>query len=197
MKLWAELTKGVIRENPLLRLALGMCPSLAVTTAAVNGLGMGVAATVVLIGSNVVLSIIRKWVPNEVRIPIFIVVIASFVTVIDMAMAAYFYELHKVLGLFVPLIIVNCIILGRAEAFASKNSLIYSLADAVGMGLGFTLALVVLGSVREVLGNGTIFGVSVFASGFEPVLIMLLPPGAFLALGLLVGLVNRLTERQA
>jgi electron transport complex protein RnfE len=194
MKLWAEFNKGVIRENPLLRLALGMCPSLAVTTAAENGLGMGVAATAVLIGSNVVISIIRRWVPNEVRIPIFIVVIASFVTVIDMAMAAYFYELHKVLGLFVPLIIVNCIILGRAEAFASKNGLIYSLADALGMGLGFTLALVVLGSVREVLGNGTIFGVSVFAPGFEPVLIMLLPPGAFLALGLLVGLMNKLSK---
>ena len=197
MKVWAEFSKGLVRENPLLRLALGMCPSLAVTTAAINGVGMGVAATAVLVGSNAVISLIRRWVPNEVRIPIFIVVIASFVTVIDMTMAAYFSELHKVLGLFVPLIIVNCIILGRAEAFASKSNLVYSLADGLGMGLGFTLALVVLGSIREVLGNGTIFGVSVLGPGFEPVLMMLLPPGAFLALGLLIGLVNRLSQRQA
>ena len=192
MKLWNEFSKGLIHENPLLRLALGMCPSLAVTTAAENGLGMGLAATSVLVGSNIVISIIRRWVPSEVRIPIFIVVIASFVTIIDMTMAAYFYELHKVLGLFVPLIIVNCIILGRAEAFASKNNLVYSLADGLGMGLGFTLALIVLGSIREILGNGTIFGVSVFGPGFEPVLLMLLPPGAFLALGLLLGFVNKL-----
>ena len=194
MSMATEFTKGFIRENPLFRLVLGMCPALAVTTMAINGVAMGLAATAVLLGSNLVISILRRFIPSQVRIPVFIVVIASFVTIIDMVMAGYFYELHKVLGLFIPLIVVNCIILGRAEAFASRNPILLSLADGLGMGLGFTLALVILGSVREILGNGTIFGVSIFTSGFEPALVMLLPPGAFLALGLLLGLMNKLTK---
>ena len=194
MSMATEFTKGFIRENPLFRLVLGMCPALAVTTMAINGVAMGLAATAVLVGSNLVISILRRFIPSQVRIPVFIVVIASFVTIIDMVMAAYFYELHKVLGLFIPLIVVNCIILGRAEAFASRNPILLSLTDGLGMGLGFTLALVILGSVREILGSGTIFGVPIFASGFEPAVIMLLPPGAFLALGLLLGLMNKLTK---
>ncbi|KPL19027.1 MAG: hypothetical protein AMJ92_04805 [candidate division Zixibacteria bacterium SM23_81] len=196
MSVATEFTKGFIRENPLFRLVLGMCPALAVTTMAINGVAMGLAATAVLVGSNLVISILRRFIPSQVRIPVFIVVIASFVTIIDMVMAGYFYELHKVLGLFIPLIVVNCIILGRAEAFASRNPILLSLADGLGMGLGFTLALVILGSVREILGSGTIFGVSIFASGFEPAVIMLLPPGAFLALGLLLGLMNKLTKAE-
>ena len=194
MGLVSEFSKGFIKENPLFRLVLGMCPALAVTTMAINGVAMGLAATAVLVGSNLVISLLRKFIPPQVRIPVFIVVIASFVTIIDMVMAGYFFELHKVLGLFIPLIVVNCIILGRAEAFASRYSVLLSLADGLGMGLGFTLALIILGSVRELLGNGTIFGVLVFGSGFEPALVMLLPPGAFLALGLLLGLMNKLTK---
>ena len=194
MSVISEFTKGLVKENPLLRLVLGLCPALAVTTMAINGVAMGLAATAVLVGSNLVISILRRFIPAQVRIPVFIVIIASFVTIIDMIMAGYFYELHQVLGLFIPLIVVNCIILGRAEAFASRHPILLSLADGLGMGLGFTLALIILGSVREILGNGTIFGVSIFASGFEPALIMLLPPGAFLALGLLLGLMNKLTK---
>ncbi len=194
MSVITEFRKGLIRENPLFRLVLGMCPALAVTTMAINGVAMGLAATAVLVGSNLVISLLRRFIPDQVRIPVFIVVIASFVTIIDLVMAGYFYELHKVLGLFIPLIVVNCIILGRAEAFASKNNIILSLADGLGMGLGFTLALVILGSVRELLGNGTIFGVTVISWGFQPALVMLLPPGAFLALGLLLGLMNKLQK---
>lgn len=194
MSVISEFTKGLVKENPLLRLVLGLCPALAVTTMAINGVAMGLATTAVLVGSNLVISVLRRFIPNQVRIPVFIVIIASFVTIIDMVMAGYFYELHQVLGLFIPLIVVNCIILGRAEAFASRHPVLLSLADGLGMGLGFTLALIILGSVREILGNGTIFGVSIFASGFEPALIMLLPPGAFLALGLLLGLMNKLTK---
>jgi electron transport complex protein RnfE len=194
MSVITEFQKGLIRENPLFRLVLGMCPALAVTTMAINGVAMGLAATAVLVGSNLVISLLRRFIPEQVRIPVFIVVIASFVTIIDLVMAGYFYELHKVLGLFIPLIVVNCIILGRAEAFASKNTVLLSLADGLGMGLGFTLALVILGSVRELLGNGTIFGFTVLSWGFQPALVMLLPPGAFLALGLLLGLMNKLQK---
>jgi electron transport complex protein RnfE len=196
MSLWRDFNKGIIDENPLLRLVLGMCPALAVTNEAINGLAMGLAATAVLIGSNIVISCIRKITPNQVRIPIFIVVIASFVTMIDMAMHAFFLDLYRVLGLFVPLIVVNCIILGRAEAFASRRSAIDSLVDGIGMGVGYTLALIVLGSVREVFGYGTIFGLRAFGEGFEPALIMILPPGAFLALGLLLAFMNKLTKTE-
>lgn len=196
MSLWKDFNKGIIDENPLLRLVLGLCPALAVTNEAKNGLAMGLAATAVLLGSNVVISCLRKLIPARVRIPVFIVVIASFVTIIDMTMHAFFLDLHRVLGLFIPLIVVNCIILGRAEAFASKRPVLDSTVDGLGMGVGFTLALIVLGAVREVFGYGTIFGVQVFGGGFEPALIMILPPGAFLALGLLLAFMNKLTKTE-
>jgi electron transport complex protein RnfE len=196
MSLWQEFNKGIIKQNPVLRLVLGMCPTLAVTTAAINGVAMGCAVIFVLLGSNIVISLIRKKVPSMVRIPVFIVVIASFVTAVDLLMAGFFFELHKVLGIFVPLIVVNCIILGRAEAFASKNSVLSSILDALGMGVGFTLALTVLGSIREILGNGTIFGINLLNGlGYQKFLVMLMPPGAFIALGLLMGLMNKLTNR--
>lgn len=192
-----EFSKGILKENPTFSLLLGMCPTLAVTTAAVNGLGMGLATTVVLLASNVIISLIRNIVPAKIRIPIYIVVIASFVTIVDLSMAAFVPSLHKVLGLFIPLIVVNCIILQRAESFASKNGLLDSAADGLGMGLGFTGALVILGSIREILGAGTWFGLSLFGSGFQPMLIMILAPGAFLTLGLLIGLLNYLRMRRA
>ncbi len=195
MSLWKEFNKGIIKENPVLRLVLGMCPTLAVTTRAINGVAMGCAVIFVLLGSNIVISLIRKVIPTKVRIPVFIVVIASFVTTVDLLMAGFFFELHKVLGIFIPLIVVNCIILGRAEAFASKHSILDSVFDALGMGIGFTLALTVLGSVREILGNGTIFGFDLLMSvGYQKFIIMLLPPGAFIALGLMMGLMNKLTK---
>ena len=198
MSLWQEFNKGIIKQNPVLRLVLGMCPTLAVTTAAINGVAMGCAVIFVLLGSNIVVSLIRNVIPAKVRIPVFIVIIASFVTAADLFMAGFFYELHKVLGIFVPLIVVNCIILGRAEAFASKNSVFSSILDALGMGIGFTLALTVLGSIREILGNGTIFGFGLLTGlGYQKFIIMLLPPGAFIALGLLMGLMNKLTGETA
>ena len=195
MSLWKEFNKGIIKENPVLRLVLGMCPTLAVTTRAINGVAMGCAVIFVLLGSNIVISLIRKVTPAKVRIPVFIVVIASFVTTVDLLMAGFFFELHKVLGIFIPLIVVNCIILGRAEAFASKHSILDSVFDALGMGIGFTLALIVLGSVREILGNGTIFGFDLLTgAGYQKFIIMLLPPGGFIALGLMMGLVNKLAK---
>ena len=197
MSLRKEFKKGIFRENPLFRLLLGMCPTLAVTTQAINGLAMGLATTAVLIGSSLIISIIRKAIPEKVRIPVFIVIIASFVTIIKLLMAGYFYQLYKVLGLFVPLIVVNCIILGRAEAFAFRTGPIYSLFDSLGMGCGFTLSLVVLGSIRELLASGTIFGLPVAGPGYQPFLIMILPPGAFIALGLLLGLMNKLGKVEA
>lgn len=193
-----ELWKGIVIENPVLVIVLGMCPTLAVTTSAINGLAMGAAATAVLIGSNVVISLIRKFVPDEVRIPIFIVVIATFVTIIQLVMNAYFFELYKVLGLFIPLIVVNCIILGRAEAFASKNNVFLSMLDGIGMGIGFTLTLFVLGSLRELLGNGTILGLNVLGKSYQnnSMLIMILPPGGFLMLGLMMGFVKLFTAKK-
>ena len=187
-----ELKKGLWKENPVFRLVLGMCPTLAVTTAAVNGIGMGLATTFVLVGSNMIVSRLKDIIPNKVRIACYIVIIATFVTVVDMVMHAYFYQLHKTLGLFIPLIVVNCIILGRAEAFASRNTVKSSIYDGLGMGLGFTLALVALGSVRELLGNGTVFGVLIMGKGYLPFLLMILPPGAFLALGFMLGLMNKI-----
>ncbi|MBN1592217.1 MAG: electron transport complex subunit E [Candidatus Coatesbacteria bacterium] len=187
-----EFTKGIWEVNPLLKLVLGMCPALAVTTSAENGVGMGLAATFVLVCSNVIISMMRKIIPKKVRIPVFIVVIASFVTIVDLVMHGFFIELYKSLGLFIPLIVVNCIILGRAEAFASRNGVFYSLLDGLGMGLGFTLALLVLGSIREIIGNGTIFGIMVMGASYEKFLIMILPPGAFVTLGLLLGLMNKI-----
>jgi Na+-translocating ferredoxin:NAD+ oxidoreductase subunit E len=187
-----EFTKGIWDENPTFRLVLGMCPPLAITTAAVNGIGMGLSTTFVLVFSNIVISMLRNVIPDKVRLPAYIVVIASFVTIVDLIMNGFFHPIHKVLGIFIPLIVVNCIILGRAEAFANKNPVLASTLDGLGMGLGFTLALVLVGSIREALGNGTIFGITLFGPGFVPALIMILPPGAFVTLGLLLGLMNKI-----
>ncbi|MBN1672948.1 MAG: electron transport complex subunit E [Kiritimatiellae bacterium] len=195
MKVGKELVKGLWSENPIFRLVLGMCPTLAVSTSVKNGLGMGLAATFVLVCSNAVISLMRKAIPAKVRIPCFIVVIATFVTIVDLVMKATVYDLHKELGLFIPLIVVNCIILGRAEAFASKNGFVLSIADGVGMGAGFTLALAVLGSIREVLGNGTFLDMPI--GGIQPMILMILPPGAFIALGCLLGLMNHVAARRA
>lgn len=194
MNFGKNLFNGIIPENPTFRLLLGMCPTLAVTTAAFNGLGMGLATTAVLIGSNVVISLLKKVIPDSIRIPAFVVIIASFVTIIGMLLKAYVPALDKSLGLFIPLIVVNCIILARAESFASKNGVLDSLADGLGMGLGFTLSLTVLGAIRELIGAGAIFGFSVLPAAYEPALIMILPPGAFLTLGLLMGLLNKVSE---
>ena len=182
-----NFTKGFLKENPTYVQALGMCPTLATTTSAVNGLGMGLATLVVLVLSNIVVSVIRKMVPEKTRIPIYIVVIASFVTMVDLLMHAFVYELWRTLGLFIPLIVVNCIILGRAEAFASKNGIVDSFLDGLGMGLGFTGSLVLLGMVRELFGNGTIFGIPVWGKALN-IFVMILPPGAYITLGLLAGL---------
>jgi len=192
MNQFQNFTKGFFRENPLLVLVLGTCPALATTSSALNGLGMGLATTFVLIGSNVVISLLSDVIPDKVRIPAFIVVIASFVTMVDLVMQAYVPTLYETLGIFIPLIVVNCIVLGRAEAFASKNSVLSSLIDGTGMGLGFTMALGILGSLREVLGSGAIFGFK-FMRG-EGILVFILAPGAFIALGYLIALINRLKK---
>lgn len=197
MSLIRDFTNGLWNENPTFRLVLGMCPTLAVTTQAVNGIGMGLAATFVLVCSNFVIAVMRKIIPEKVRIAVFIVVIATFVTIVDLVMEGFFYEIHKSLGIFIPLIVVNCIILGRAEAFASKNPVLNSIADGLGMGLGFTCSITVLGAIRELLGNGTIFGVSLLGESYLPFLIAILPPGAFIALGLLLGLMNKINEKLA
>jgi electron transport complex protein RnfE len=196
MTLNREFRKGLWRENAVFRLLLGLCPALAVTTSAENGLGMGLATTFVLVCSNIVVSLLRKVIPPKVRIPSFIVVIASFVTVVQLCMEAYFYDLYKALGIFIPLIVVNCLILGRAEAFASKNRLVPAVVDGVGMGLGFTLALFVLGAVRELFGSGTLLGYSVFGEAYQPLILMILPPGAFIAMGLLLAGMNLFDARK-
>lgn len=181
-----EFTKGFFKENATYVQVLGMCPTLAVTTNAINGFGMGLAATVVLTLSNVAISSVRKGVPNKIRIPVFITLIATFVTIVDLLMHAFMYDLWKALGIFIPLIVVNCIIMGRAEAYASKNDVLNSALDGLGVGLGFTGSLVLLGSIREVLGNGTIFGVRLW-QGFN-MFTMILPPGGYMTLGLLAAL---------
>lgn len=189
MNQWSNFTKGFIKENPVLVLLLGLCPTLGVTTSAMNGLGMGLATTFVLTMSNLVIALIKNQVPAKVRIPIFIVVIASFVTIVDLFMAGYAPSLHQQLGIFIPLIVVNCIVLGRAEAFASKNNLVSAVIDGLGMGLGFAFALTILGSIREILGSGSIFGLK-FIPG-DAVLIFILQPGAFLTLGFMIALINK------
>lgn len=187
-------TNGIFKENPTFVMMLGLCPTLAVSTKAVYGLGMGVAATAVLLGSNIFISLLRTVIPSKVRIPAYIVVISTFVTVVDLLMAAYLPPLHEALGIFIPLIVVNCIILGRAEAFAQKHGVVASVFDALGMGLGFTLALVLIGSIRELLGAGSLtfemlgVGFTWRLEGFDPLTVMILPPGAFLTIGLLMGL---------
>ena len=193
-KLISEFTKGIHIENPTFVLLLGLCPTLAVSSSVNNGLGMGMAATFVLLGSNIIVSALRKFIPSKIRIPCYIVVIATFVTIVELMLKAYFPVLDKSLGIFVPLIVVNCIILGRAEAFASKNSIARSIFDALGMGAGFTLALVIISAIREFFGAGTLMGYQLIP-GFEPAIIMILAPGALLTLGLLIGLGNWLRER--
>jgi len=190
MTLIDNFWKGILKENPTFRLVLGMCPTLGVTHMAINGFGMGVSTLAVLLGSNVVIAAIRKFIPEKVRIPAYITVIATFVTLVDMILKAYQPELHEALGVFIPLIVVNCIILGRAEAFAGKNKVSDSLADGLGMGVGFTLSLTVLGIIREAIGMGTIFGWAFAGTGWEPMAILTTPPGAFLTLGLMMALIN-------
>jgi len=192
-----NLTNGLFKENPIFFQMLGMCPTLAVTTSAVNGMGMGLATTAVLIAANAVISMMRSFIPTKIRIPAFIVVIASFVTIIGMVMEGYVPALFAQLGLFIPLIVVNCLILARAEAFAFKNGVLASLLDGIGMGLGFTLSLTLLGAVRELFGAGAIFGISIFGAAYKPALIMILPPGAFLALGLLLAANNAIKMKKA
>ena len=186
MRVITEFKKGIIKENPIFFLVLGLCPALAVSNSLNNALGMGLAATFVLVFSNSIISLIRKFIPHKIRIPCFIVVIATFVTIVELIMKAYFPVLDKSLGIFIPLIVVNCIILGRAEVFASRNRLFVSIVDGLGMGFGFTLALMIIAGIREFLGNGTLFGLKVIV-GFEPALTFALAPGALLVLGLLIG----------
>jgi len=192
MNQWKNFSKGLLKENPVFVLLLGMCPTLGVTTTAVNGLGMGLATTFVLLMSNVVISLIKNLIPNKVRIPSYIVVIASFVTIVDLVMAGYLPALHEELGLFIPLIVVNCIVLGRAESFASKNNLLSSTIDGLGMGFGFAFALTLLGAVREILGNLSLFGYK-FLEG-DGIIVFILSPGAFIALGYLIAVINKLRK---
>jgi electron transport complex protein RnfE len=189
-----HLVNGIIKENPTLVLLIGMCPVLATSTCASNGIGMGLATTFVLTMSNIVIASIKNLVPNKVRIPIFVVVIASFVTIVQMVMEAFVPDLYKSLGVFVPLIVVNCIILARAEAFAQKNTVLDSMLDGLGMGIGFMIALTTLGAIREVLGNGTFFGLQLFGANANTILVFILSPGAFIALGYLIALVNQLKK---
>ena len=191
-----ELTKGLLKENPIFVQFLGMCATLAVSTSVVNGIGMGLSTTVVLIASNIIISLIRNFIPNKVRIAAYIIVIAGCVTAVEMALKAFVPEVSKSLGIFIPLIVVNCIILGRAEAFASKNGVVKSALDGIGMGLGFTLALCILGTIREILGNGTFFGISLFGEGFQPATIMILPPGAFIVLGCVLAVINLISAKK-
>lgn len=203
MSFFKTLKNGILNENPTFRLVLGMCPTLALSLAVVNGIGMGIAATFVLVGSNILISALRKIIPDEVRIPIFIVVVAAFVTIVDKMMAAYIPGLHSVLGIYIPLIVVNCIILARAEAFASKQNVLDSMADGIGMGLGFTFALIIISTIREILGTGTFLVAKDYGfAGFHlfpkdnAALIMILPPGAFITLGLILGFINWLSRRR-
>ncbi len=193
MNPWKNFSKGFIKENAVFVLFLGLCPTLGVTTSATNGLGMGLATTFVLVMSNLVVSLVKNLIPDKVRIPAFIVIIATFVTVVELVMKGYVPALFDALGLFIPLIVVNCVVLGRAEAFASKNTIWSSLVDGAGMGLGFTMALTVLGAVRELLGSGAFFGMKLISG--DAMLLFILPPGAFLALGYLLVLANMIKEK--
>ncbi len=195
--LWNTFYNGILRENPILRLMIGLCPTLAVSTSLSNSIGMGLAATFVLVCSNLTVSVIRPFVPSGMRIPVFIVVISTFVTIVDYVMLAYLPQLHASLGVFVPLIVVNCIILGRAEAFAYKNDALPAVLDGLGMGAGFILAISVMGSIREILGNGTLLGVNILGQGYDPITLMILPPGAFLVIGFLMGALNMMTKKGA
>ena len=196
MNYFKTIVNGIVKENPTFVLLLGMCPTLATTTSAVNGLGMGVATMFVLICSNTFISLLKNLIPDGVRIPCYIVVSASFVTLLQMLMQAYVPDLYKTLGIFIPLIVVNCVILGRAEAFAAKNNVFASICDGIGIGIGFTLALTLLGFVRELLGNGAVFGYRIFPESMN-MLVFVLAPGAFITLGLLLAIVNSVKNRKA
>ena len=196
MNQFKNLTKGFIKENPILVLVLGTCPTLATTSSAINGLGMGMATTFVLIMSNIFIAALKNFIPSSVRIPAFVVVIASFVTIVDLLMQAYTPGLYSALGIFIPLIVVNCILLGRAEAFASKNSVLSSAIDGLGMGLGFALALTILGSIREILGTGAIFGNKFIAADADGILVFVLAPGAFFGLGFLIAITNIIKSKK-
>jgi electron transport complex protein RnfE len=198
MKKSQIFTRGLIKENAVLVLMIGLCPALAVSSTVRDAFGMGLAATFVLLFSNIIISIMRKKIPNEVRIPIFILIISTFVTIIDYFMQAFQPSLYRALGVFVPLIVVNCMILGRAEAYASKSSVINSALDGLGVGLGFTLALTVMGAIREILGNGTFLGMAILGQGFKnaPVIFMILPPGAFLVIGVMKALINKYVKKE-
>lgn len=195
MNQWTNFSKGFFKENAVFVLLLGLCPTLGVTSSAINGLGMGLATTFVLVMSNLVIALIKNLIPNKVRIPVFIVVIASFVTVVQLTMEAFVPSLYKALGLFIPLIVVNCLILGRAEAFASKNNLLSSLIDGLGMGLGFAMALTMLGAVREILGSGSIFDIKFVGDDASTILLFVLSPGAFIVLGYLIAFINRIRSK--
>lgn len=188
-------TNGLVKNNPVFVLALGACPTLAVTTASINGVGMGLATTFVLVSSNLLISIFKNFIPDKVRIAAFILIIASFVTVVDLVMKAYVPGLYATLGIFIPLIVVNCIILGRAEAFAQKNRILPSVLDGIGMGVGFTLALTLLASVRELLGNGSIFDFRIASENASTILLFILPPGAFITFGYLIAITNKLKQK--
>lgn len=189
---WQEFSKGIIKENPVLRLVLGTCATLALSTSANNAIGMGLATTFVLVGSNTVISLLRKVIPDKVRIPCYITLIAGFVTIVQMLIQAYFPSLNAALGIYLPLIVVNCIILGRAEMFANKNSVLPSVLDGLGMGAGFTATLLIMGIIRELLGAGTVFGLPVTAGFIDPIIIFLLPPGGFFVFGMMIALANKL-----
>ncbi|OQY07269.1 MAG: electron transport complex subunit RsxE [Fusobacteriia bacterium 4572_132] len=193
-KYYKTFIKGIFKENPVFVLLLGLCPTLGVTSSAINGLAMGLATLAVLVSSNILISLIRKIIPDKIRIPAYIMVIATLVTAVDMGMNAYLPTLYKLLGLFIPLIVVNCIILGRAESFASKNNAILSALDGLGIGLGFTLSLTVLGGIREILGNGSLFNISLFGDAFQPAIIFILPPGAFITMGFIMAGLNQLKK---
>ncbi len=186
---------SVFKENPIFVLLLGLCPTMAVTTSAINAVGMGLSTLFVLLGSNIIISLIRNSIPKEIRIPVFITVIAAFVTIIQMVLAGYAPDVNKALGIYIPLIVVNCIILGRAEGFASKNQVIPSAIDGLEKGLGFTVGLLLLGAIREILGNGTIFNFPILSSSYVPMLIMILPPGAFFSMGLILAAINKLKDK--
>lgn len=188
---------GIVDENPIFRLMLGLCPTLAITTAAINGIGMGLAATFVLVGSNLVVSLLKNLIPEKIRIPAFIVIIATFVTVVQLVMEATLPSLFNALGIFIPLIVVNCIILSRAEIFASKNTPLAAIVDGLGMGFGFTLAITLLASFRELLGNGTIFGLAVMGEKFEPALMFIMAPGGFILLGFILAFLNVMRKEGA
>lgn len=191
-----HLVNGIWKENPSLVLVLGTCPALAVTTAAMNGLGMGAATTFVLVFSNLFIALLKNLIPDKVRIAAFIVVIASFVTIVDLSMKAFTPDLYKTLGIFIPLIVVNCIILGRAEAFAQKNNVVPAILDGIGMGIGFTLALTLMGAVRELLGDGALFGIKLVGESAKTMLIFILPPGAFITYGYFIAIKNRLSANK-